>query len=1087
MRGLYWLFFFSGAAGLIYQVVWSRLLYQIFGVTVYAVTTVVATFLLGLALGGLALGKVADRSAQPLRLYGWLELGIGAFCLIGAFALGWLDPIHIQAANRYPADSMALLGIRVGLASLVILPPTFLMGGTLPVVTRAFVRQIQGLGRQLSLLYALNTFGAVVGSLAAGFVLIRLLGLNVTLGLAVTMNVVIGLLALRISTGLPDRSLGAARPFETRSSRREPDEDTGSSWVSDGAKGTDVGLLLAVALSGFASLGLEVFWSRILIVIVGTTTYAFVTVLSCYLVGITLGSFLTSLFADRVRDLRRVFGWIQIGIVVSALGTLWMLRFLNTGTVETTLSEIGWFGLILGRFGVSFALMLVPTTLIGMTFPIAGKLWTRRIDSVGGHVGQIYGANTLGNILGAAISGFVILPWLGLQKGVAALTVLNLVAAGWGFAGAAGRRAGSATSAVPGARRAWAPLLALAGAVVGCALLVVVWKPAPFVGRGEAPNDQTLFYDEGIVATVKVVQRAEDAAQCWMAVDGIKIGESSGGVDMKQQVLAHFPFVLSETPVRQVLSIGLGTGILIGESARHPEVERVECVEISPAVIEGARYFDDFNGNIFDDPRISIICDDGVNFLRRVERTYDAVISDAKSRTAHAGNALFYSQDYYRECANHLSDDGIMIQWIPLILPPSELQTIYRTFLSVFPHTYLWFAYDACFLVGRSRPLDLDPARLDRGLRRPAVSDLRAWGWTDGHSMLDFLVTDEVPLREWLGERPVNSLDHPILEFYAPRDYAVAPTLRQAENMESLANLFPKGTARVAPTQGERRNVVRRLLETLPRLEDVDATVVQRAAADLETVMRNAPADGVARQIAGAAFFQVALRFGAEGRLDESIAYYETALANRERHAATHNNLATALRLKGRVPEAVEHYERAVELNPLYSGAWLNLSSSQLMLGRADAAVASGERAVSLSSEVAMAHQQLGMALSLTERASDAIDELEEAARLKPDSPDPWAAMARVRALHVNPSIRDIAEARRLAERAVRLAGDASPVGLQTQAELEAAAGDFDAAVETSREALRIARRLGNQGQARQIEFAIAAYREKKAPPSFGR
>lgn len=1115
MQGLYWLFFFSGSAGLIYQVVWSRLLYQIFGVTVYAVTTVVATFLLGLALGGLALGKVADRSPRPLRLYGWLEVGIGVCCLLGVFLLGWLDPLHIRAANHYAADSWQLLGVRVGLASLVILPPTFLMGGTLPVVTRAFVRQIQGLGRQLSLLYALNTFGAVVGSLAAGFLLIRWLGLNVTLGIAVVMNLVIGLLALRLSRLIPPEAVGVARPFATRERPRE--EGTAASGEARraaraqadkpgergtgviGGGGADFGLLLAVALSGFASLGLEVFWSRILIVIVGTTTYAFVTVLSSYLVGITLGSFLTSLFADRLGDLRRAFAWIQIGIVASVLATLWILRFLNTGTIETTLSEVGWFGLILGRFGVSFALMLVPTTLIGMTFPIAGKIWTRRIESVGGHVGQIYGANTLGNILGAAVSGFLILPWLGLQKGVAALTVLNLAAAAWGFLSSRARSRArlAAGELAPGAhrsasrRRAAIPLVMVGGAVVSCAAMIALWNPPPFVGRGEAETDQTLFYKEGIVATVKVVQRSEDAAQRWMAVDGIKIGESSGGVDMKQQVLAHFPFLLSKDPVRRVLSIGLGTGILIGESARHPEVEIVECVEISPAVIEGARCFDEFNGGIFENPKISVICDDGVNFLRRVERRYDAIISDAKSRTAHAGNALFYSQDYYRECAEHLDEDGIMIQWIPLILPPNELQTIYRTFLTAFPHVYLWFAYDACFLVGCKEALDLDPARLDGGLQAAAVSDLRDWGWTDGQSMLDFLVTDAAPLREWLGEGPLNSLQHPVLEFYAPRDYAVPPTFRQAQNMEALATLFTQatfgGVHGAATHEGGGRATVRRLMETLPRLENANLGEVQSAAHALELLMRNAPPVGVSRQIAGAAFFQLALRFGAEGRTEESIAYYRTALEHRERHAPTHNNLATALRLRGRIPEALQHYERAVELNPMYAGALLNLSSTLLMAGRIEESVRAGERAVELSPTVAAAHRQLGIALSMTHRAEAALDQLREAARLEPKSPEPWAAMARIRALHTDTSVRDLAEAHRLAKRSIELAGEDSPVGLLTLAELEAASGEFESATETSREALRIARAQGNQVQARQIEFAIAQYREKKAPPAFGR
>src|SRR5512138_1955989 len=292
-------FFLSGAAGLVYQVVWSRLLNEVFGVTAHAVTVVLATFLGGLALGSLVLGRLADRSRHPLQLYGLLEFGIGAMALAGTWVVRGFGPIHVWAASRFAADSLTLLGLRCALASIVILPPTMMMGGTLPAMTRAFVDDLAHVGRRLGLLYAVNTAGAVAGSIASAFFLIRAVGVHATLWCAVAANAVAGLIAIGLA---PREGIAPAgpRPAEVRTGA------SGERWV-----------LLAMAGSGIASLSLEVVWTRMLILVVGTSTYAFATMLSTFLVGIALGSLLARAFVDRLRDPRRVFGWVQLAIAVS--------------------------------------------------------------------------------------------------------------------------------------------------------------------------------------------------------------------------------------------------------------------------------------------------------------------------------------------------------------------------------------------------------------------------------------------------------------------------------------------------------------------------------------------------------------------------------------------------------------------------------------------------------------------------------------------------------------------------------------------------------------------------------------------------
>jgi spermidine synthase len=522
---LIFLYFVSGGAALVYQVVWSRLLHEIFGVTVHAVTAVLATFLGGLAAGGWVLGRVADRTRHPARLYGWLEIGIGASALAGTLALGPLDRAHIALASRFEPESVTLLVGRVGLAAIVILPPTFLMGGTLPAVARAIVDRMARVGRDVGTLYALNTAGAVVGTWLAGFWLVRLVGLRATLGLAVLANVLAGIAALWLAARV------APAP-------REPD----ARGAPMAAGERDRGLLAVLFLSGFVTLGLEVLWTRVLVLSVGTTAYSFVTMLSSFLIGLALGGWIARSLADRMASPRRTLGWLELSIAASTLVTLPLLA---SGTTQEWLAGRGssWLVLLGLRFGVSLLVMLVPATLIGATFPVAARMWTGERDRLGSDLGHLYAANTAGNIAGAALTGFVILPALGLQKGIVLLVGLSAVCAAWGLFGRPARRG-----------RATAP--AWIGAAA-CVALLVAWRPAPFRAFGEEPGDATLFYREDATATVKVLRKAATPDELWMTIDSIRIGQSHGGVDAKQQALAHFPFLLRpDAPPRRLLVIG---------------------------------------------------------------------------------------------------------------------------------------------------------------------------------------------------------------------------------------------------------------------------------------------------------------------------------------------------------------------------------------------------------------------------------------------------------------------------------------------------------------------------------------------------
>jgi spermidine synthase len=914
---IYLLFFLSGAAGLVYQVVWARMLNDIFGVTVYAVTTVLATFLAGLALGSLILGRLGDRRRHPLRFYGWLEIGIGLTALLGMGTIRLLDPVHIWAANRFESHSLALIGVRVLLGLLVVLPPTFLMGGTLPAIVRFFVDRIQRFGRQLSFLYALNTAGAVVGTLATGFLLIRWLGLQRTLWIAVAVNIVIGLLSLLLASRLSVI-------------RCDDGGDDGPHQDAPLVEDAGYGLLVVMALSGFVTLGLEIFWTRILMLSVGTTTYSFATMLSSFLTGIALGSFIARRIVDGLRDVRRTFGWIQVGIAGTTLATL---PLINSGVVQRWLTGWGseWATLILLRFGISLLVMLVPTTLIGMTFPLAAKLRARDVTTLGGRLGEVYGANTLGNILGAAVTGFLLLPLFGLQKGIAVLVLLSIINAAWGFfpAGSARRGGAAFRRAVP-----------LAGGLLVCLLLLVWWQPRPFVIVGEEPGDRVLYYKEGVVGTVKVLQKAQDPRRVWMAIDAIKIGESFGGVDHKQQALAHFPFLLmSEDPPRKVLSVGLGTGILIGEVARHPSVQQADCLEISPSVIEAARLFDEQNDDVLDNPRVNVINDDGVNFLRRSATRYDAIISDAKSRTTHAANAIFFSSDYYRLCREQLDDRGLMIQWVPLSVPPDELQIILRTFLDIFPYGYVLVAPPhSCFLVGLKGPLTIDVAGVERLLRGPLTANLRRYGIRDAEGLIGTLTADRESMSAWLTPGgAINSIDHPALEFYSPQSHARHPMRLAEENLLALLEGRTASLATVSLTGVGLSSIVRdqhslgALSEALRLLESGTAAATRRAIGLLDEAMKASPALGVVQYGAAAAYRQAV-------RLDPSS-------------TAALCGLGRCLLALGRVVAAGEQFQKVLWQEPDNPAALIGMA--QVLVRHRDPGVRDPQEAIRLAQRAA--------------------------------------------------------------------------------------------------------------------------------------
>jgi spermidine synthase len=772
------LFFFSGACGLVYQIVWVRMLTHVFGTTATAVGVVLAAFMSGLALGSWLLGKVADRHPNPLRFYAILEIGIGLAALAAHLLLSRITPVYLALYEISGQSEATLAAARFILAFGLVMLPTFLMGATLPVLARFVVRRLTAAGADLSTLYAINTVGAVAGAVATGFFLIGTLGIHVTVYVAVVGNLGLGLIAW-VASGRVTPGPVAMAP--RRNAGPPPEAPIGEAL----SRATFTLLLFALGVSGLTSFAYEIYWTRSLVFVLGNSTYALTTMLTAFISGIALGGYLARLVVDRVVDRLALFGWIQVLIALSSAVALPVLfAFLEPQTIRLFLGEsTGEVGqLTVARFGIALLVMLVPATLIGATFPLVGRVGIVDLQHTGRRVGLIYASNTLGNVAGALLPGFVLLNWLGIQRGILLMAVLN---AGIGFTFLALR--------LVGARHLrWAVPAAAVGA-----LLVLARVPLDFQfpSENERLTHQVLFYRDGPSATTKVTLDP-DTGDKVMAIDGIVIGGNTF-TEYKQLLLAHLPKFL-KGDVSTELSIGLGSGMLAGESIRHERVQAITCVEIEPSVVAGAEFFADENHRVLSHPRVRVVIDDIANYLRTTSDRYQVISADEKTSLDYASNGFSYSREYYGLLRQRLAPGGILIQWMPANLPPSQYAMVLKTFADSFPHVLMGFFMPALkesgyntILIGSDEKVLLDSTRIDRVMRtEPQVlAGLARYGLTTPEAVLAQFVADGGVIRQAVRDAPENTLVHPRYEFFSPWDYAVPLKQRIAANIEFIAGL----------------------------------------------------------------------------------------------------------------------------------------------------------------------------------------------------------------------------------------------------------------------------------------------------------
>lgn len=772
-----WLIFlFSGASGLIYQVIWTRQLTLIFGSTIFAVSTVLTAFMAGLALGSFYLGRIADKETHPLRMYAFLEAGIGVFAIIFPLLLNFLNAIYILTYRGLDAEFYSLSLIRFVLSFLVLLIPSTLMGGTLPILSKFFIDRLERLGFNAGLLYALNTFGAVVGCVATGFFLIQWLGIQYSLYLGAAINLVVAVIAYCL-----DRwSLGDEATTSEASPTDAPPEPVDSPPEANPLSRL---VLYAFALSGFCALAYEVLWTRILVFFLGSTTYAFSTMLAAFLFGIGFGSFIFAWIADRVKSLGSLFGLVQLGIGLSAVVLIPVFGELYG--ISSAFQKV--FGP--SRFWTFVScviVMVIPTLLMGASFPLVTRIYTTSAARLGRGIGDVYSINTVGSLFGAFSAGFIFIPLIGIRPSILLMATLNSVM------GCAlilrSQSVGAQSLSRPVAIRNLFNGTAIGGVILtaGLGAIVLYTSNKPLflkssIFQTQRPGDTIIDYNEEVDATVTTLQDDEEVRRLY--VDTNQAADASRWDSPSHRVIAHLPLLLHPAP-KEALVVGFGMGVTSYSITQHRV--RVDAVEISKGVVDAAReHFSEVNNNILDNPLFSYTINDGRNHILMTQKRYDMISTGIIHPLVSAGSSNIYTADFYRLCKRILTEDGIMCQWVPLHrLPEQHYKMIIKTFIHVFPHTTLWYKYtpDFIILIGTQEPLKINYRDFLTRAKTSRIAQGLAHDDLDGMSLLDSFMMGPESIHRYVGDVPIHTDDRPRLEFFRPLDL-VGTTVRNIEGM----------------------------------------------------------------------------------------------------------------------------------------------------------------------------------------------------------------------------------------------------------------------------------------------------------------
>ena len=943
-------FFVSGATGLIYEVVWTRLLTLVMGNTHYSIATVLTAFMGGLALGSYVGGKMIDRRFNPLTAYAFLEAGIGLYCLLIPSLIDVAFPIfkwvYLNLGDSYTQASLVRFLVCV---AILIVPATF-MGATLPVLSKFVSKDEAHIGKDVGTLYSINTLGAVFGAWASAFIFMRLWGVQSTIWMAALLNLVISAVIFLVF----------------RPPLKEKVHDVPQHHPLPPLDKRDKLILLSFGLSGMVALIYQVAWNRIFSLLLGSSVYAFSLILTVFILGLAFGTASFSRLLHRFGDIMKVYGITQIIIGLFAISIIPLfghIPFANRWVYENL--GLQFESVQLANFAIIFALIFVPTFFMGAQFPLVIKLMARKLETLGRHVGRAYACNTIGAIVGSFVAGFILIPGLGLQTTLISAVFLNVLL--------------GITILAFGSRFSFNVKIYALPAVLMFSVLMAQsigpWDKSvissgsfmPYrigdLKEAELKKNKILFFKEGMHTTVTT--ELSVSGNIFLRVNGKT--DASLALDMRTQLLSGYLPMLFHPDPKSTLVVGQGSGITLGAVEQFP-VKEIKLVEISPAVIEGSRFFDPFNHHALDDKRVTLRLEDGRNHIALTGDTYDVIISEPSNPWISGVGALF-TVNFFELLKKRLNPGGVACIWVHTNMSPESFKSIIRSFSQEFPFVSMWesIAGDDYLLIGSEKEYGLSYEKAQRYLSDEVVGrDLRRIGINNVPDLLSLMIMSREKLQEFSASAPLHTDDNSLLEFNAP-EYVYkderAVLVRQLTPFIKLEPEFVKFSQTDAEVQ---KNVVEKLEK------------LQRSESQIEDIKKKAELERLLDQ---------ALDEFNVGDISGALKSYEKILTLDPEHVMTYYNMANIFLELKLLDQAESAYRKTLAINPFYVFGSTGLARLYVFSGQPDKAIEvlrdtlkwyEGDQEVSL---------YFGLAYAFKKEPEKAIQELKKSLEWDPAFP----------------------------------------------------------------------------------------------------
>ncbi len=726
------LFLLSGLSALVYEVVWFKMFSYLFGVTIYSLTVVIAIFMLGLSFGSFLFGKRIDKSKDPVKIYVLLELGIILYALFFPLLYKLLNNIIIFYYNHSSNSEFDLL-IKIFLACIFLIIPTTLMGGTLPVMSRFLIKNKNEISETVGELYAFNTYGGVLGVILSAFILIPILGLNNSLYFAAMINLIV---------------LFSVLLLRKKINYKYPEILNLKNLKDIYSKKFMIILLIMFFFSGFISFSYEVLWFRILREAFGLHIHAFAIMLGSLLFGLASGSIIYARVLYDKKNQLKLFALAQLCIALSVIITLVIYQYYFI--LSPLLKSLS-----------SYAVVLLPSFFIGLTFPIVTQLYVSKIKFVGKRLGFVYSINIIGTILGSIITGFWLLSYLGIRNSLAIMISGNFILALIAFF--------MIINFSKKNTRFNFNFKNIYNYLIFVFLLIIIFANIFILHQGGSFKMKTfssgneIYFSEGLNSNIQVIT-FDDSSMIYLDT---KVMASTIYEDVKLlKLISHLPLIFnSNTQSKDVLVIGLGTGMTAGSASLY-NLSNLTVVELSRNMKPAANLFSNYNYNLTKNENVTFIFDDARNYLLRNDNLYDVIASDPIDPwISGAGN--LYSLEFYQEVKNSLKDNGIFSQWLPLYgVSKENLEIIISTFLSVFPETSIWYSKSDVIILGSKNELIINYQNLETTFKNKKIlHDFNTIMINNSAELLSHYITNQDTLIDFVKTAKINSNNFPILEY----------------------------------------------------------------------------------------------------------------------------------------------------------------------------------------------------------------------------------------------------------------------------------------------------------------------------------